>query len=140
METTFSTQWTPQKSPHSALRSAPEGFVPPASFDEGPFESNEEIAKACEELYWPGYSGETFLGNDVHVMDSKVKKTTGFGSRSKKEKVRDVFDERVVQVRMVTKVVKGGKQLHIRAVVVVGDKQGNVGVGVGKAKEVIGAV
>lgn len=69
-----------------------------------------------------------------------MKKTTGFGSKSKKEKVRDGFDERVVQVRRVTKVVKGGKQLHFRAVVVVGDKQGNVGVGVGKAKEVIGAV
>nr|GEV67141.1 30S ribosomal protein S5, chloroplastic [Tanacetum cinerariifolium] len=46
----------------------------------------------------------------------------------------------VVQVRRVTKVVKGGKQLHFRAVVVVGDKKGNVGVGVGKAKEVVTAV
>ena len=80
------------------------------------------------------------LGNDPSVMDSKVKKSTGFGSKVKKEKVRDGFEERVVQVRRVTKVVKGGKQLHFRAVVVVGDKQGQVGVGVGKAKEVIAAV
>lgn len=36
--------------------------------------------------------------------------------------------------------VKGGKQLHFRAVVVVGDKKGQVGVGVGKAKEVVSAV
>ncbi|KAL2467270.1 30S ribosomal protein S5 [Abeliophyllum distichum] len=118
----------------------PEDFVQPPSFDEGPFESEDEIARAYEELYGAAYSGETFLGNDVYAMDSKVKKTTGFGSKSKKEKVRDGFDERVVQVRRVTKVVKGGKQLHFRAVVVVGDKQGRVGVGVGKAKEVIGAV
>ncbi|KAH6795412.1 hypothetical protein C2S51_036398 [Perilla frutescens var. frutescens] len=118
----------------------PEGYIPPASFDDGPMESEEEIARAYEELYGPAYSGESFLGNDVYVMDSKVKKSTGFGSKSKKEKVRDGFDERVVQVRRVTKVVKGGKQLHFRAIVVVGDKQGNVGVGVGKAKEVIGAV
>lgn len=54
--------------------------------------------------------------------------------------MKDGFEERVVQVRRVTKVVKGGKQLHFRAVVVVGDKQGQVGVGVGKAKEVVGAV
>lgn len=72
-------------------------------------------------------------------MDSNVKKTGAFG-KLKKEKIRDGFEERVVQVRRVTKVVKGGKQLHFRAIVVVGDKQGQVGVGVGKAKEVIGAV
>lgn len=72
-------------------------------------------------------------------MDSKIKKSTGFG-KAKKEKVKDGFDERVVQVRRVTKVVKGGKQLHFRVIVVVGDKQGQVGVGVGKAKEVIQAV
>lgn len=118
----------------------PEGYIPPPSFDEGPEESEEEIARAFEELYGPAYSGESFLGNDTYVMDSKVKKSTGFGSKNKKEKVRDGFEERVVQVRRVTKVVKGGKQLHFRAVVVVGDKQGNVGVGVGKAKEVVAAV
>ena len=57
-----------------------------------------------------------------------------------KERENYGLDERVVQVRRVTKVVKGGKQLHFRAVVVVEDEQGQVGVGVGKAKEVIAAV
>ncbi|KAF5185223.1 30S ribosomal protein S5 protein [Thalictrum thalictroides] len=118
----------------------PEGYVPPPAFDEGPAETEDEIASAYEELYGPAYSGVSVLGNDVFVMDAKMKKATGFGTKTKKEKVRDGFDERVVQVRRVTKVVKGGKQLHFRAVVVVGDKQGNVGVGVGKAKEVIAAV
>ncbi|XP_030467815.1 30S ribosomal protein S5, chloroplastic [Syzygium oleosum] len=117
----------------------PEGFVPPPSFDDGPPEAEDEIAAAYEELYGPAYSGVSVLGNDVSVMDSKVKKTTGFG-KVKREKVKDGFDERVVQVRRVTKVVKGGKQLHFRAIVVVGDKKGQVGVGVGKAKEVIAAV
>ncbi|KAK8524473.1 hypothetical protein V6N13_015495 [Hibiscus sabdariffa] len=117
----------------------PEGFTPPPAFDDGPDETEDEIAAAYEELYGPAYSGISVLGNDVFVMDSKVKKTSAFG-KVKKDKVRDGFEERVVQVRRVTKVVKGGKQLHFRAVVVVGDKQGQVGVGVGKAKEVIGAV
>lgn len=103
-------------------------------------ETEDEIAAAYEEIYGPAYSGVSLLGNDPFVMDSKMKKSTGFGSKVKKEKVRDGFEERVVQVRRVTKVVKGGKQLHFRAVVVVGDKQGQVGVGVGKAKEVIAAV
>ncbi|KAE8699131.1 30S ribosomal protein S5 [Hibiscus syriacus] len=115
----------------------PEGFIPPPSFDEDPEETEDEIAAAYEELYGPAYSGISVLGNDVFVMDSKVKKTSAFG-KVKKDKVKDGFEERVVQVRRVTKVVKGGKQLHFRAIVVVGDKQGQVGVGVGKAKEVIG--
>merc|ERR1719335_1581818 len=59
------------------------------------------------------------------------------GNIKKKE---EKFQERVVQIRRVTKVVKGGKQLSFRAVVVIGDGKGRVGVGVGSAKEVIGAV
>ncbi|CAI0468727.1 unnamed protein product [Linum tenue] len=117
----------------------PEGFIAPPYFDEGPPETEDEIAAAYEELYGPAYSGESYLGKDIYVMDSKAKKMTAFG-KVKKDKIRDGFEERVIQVRRVTKVVKGGKQLHFRAIVVVGDKQGQVGVGVGKAKEVIGAV
>lgn len=57
-----------------------------------------------------------------------------------RKKSDDGILEEVVQVARVTKVVKGGKQMAFRAVVVVGDKAGNVGVGVAKAKEVMTAV
>jgi len=50
------------------------------------------------------------------------------------------WSERVVALQRVTKVVKGGKKLSFRAVVVVGDEQGKVGVGMGKAGDVITAV
>ncbi|NEP85010.1 MAG: 30S ribosomal protein S5 [Okeania sp. SIO3B3] len=50
------------------------------------------------------------------------------------------WQERVVQIRRVTKVVKGGKNLSFRAIVVIGNEKGQVGVGVGKAADVIGAV
>lgn len=50
------------------------------------------------------------------------------------------WQERVIQIRRVSKVVKGGKKLSFRAVVVVGNEKGQVGVGVGKAGDVIGAV
>nr|YP_010873228.1 ribosomal protein S5 [Nemalion vermiculare]WGV34397.1 ribosomal protein S5 [Nemalion vermiculare] len=50
------------------------------------------------------------------------------------------WEERVVQVRRVTKVVKGGKKLSFRAILVIGDERGQVGVGIGKASDVIGAV
>nr|YP_009395844.1 ribosomal protein S5 [Herposiphonia versicolor]ARW64824.1 ribosomal protein S5 [Herposiphonia versicolor] len=50
------------------------------------------------------------------------------------------WEEKVVQVKRVTKVVKGGKKLSFRAILVVGNENGNIGVGVGKASDVIGAV
>ncbi|XP_010260257.1 PREDICTED: 30S ribosomal protein S5, chloroplastic [Nelumbo nucifera] len=140
IDTTFFDQVDPEGDITFEPIEPPEGYVPPPAFDEGPSETEDEIAAAYEELYGPAYSGESVLGSDIYVMNSKVKKTGGFGSKTKREKVRDGFEERVVQVRRVTKVVKGGKQLHFRAIVVVGDKQGQVGVGVGKAKEVIAAV
>ncbi len=56
-----------------------------------------------------------------------------------REKESD-WQERVVQIRRVTKVVKGGKKLSFRAIVIVGNERGQVGVGVGKASDVIGAV
>ena len=40
------------------------------------------------------------------------------------------WQERVVQIRRVSKVVKGGKKLSFRAIVVVGNEKGQVGVGV----------
>ncbi len=65
--------------------------------------------------------------------------------RTKKEFKKDDVQssewiEKVVQIRRVTKVVKGGKKLSFRAIVVVGNKKGQVGVGAGKSSEVIGAI
>lgn len=67
------------------------------------------------------------------------------GSRKKKietqeEKPQSEWSERVVQIRRVTKVVKGGKKLSFRAIVVVGNQKGQVGVGCAKAAEVIIAI
>jgi len=53
---------------------------------------------------------------------------------------RSEWKEKVIQIRRVTKVVKGGKKLSFRAVVVVGNGKGEVGIGIGKSSEVIGAI
>ena len=68
----------------------------------------------------------------------KKRKTDRSQDRSKQEGPEWI--EKVVQIRRVTKVVKGGKKLSFRAVVVVGNAKGQVGVGVGKALEVINAI
>lgn len=50
------------------------------------------------------------------------------------------FDKRVVSVRRVAKVVKGGRTLRFSALVVVGDGKGKVGIGIGKGREVSSAI
>lgn len=53
---------------------------------------------------------------------------------------REQLDERVVHIARTAKVLKGGRRFAFRAVVVVGDNHGQVGFGVGKAREVPDAV
>jgi small subunit ribosomal protein S5 len=57
-----------------------------------------------------------------------------------REEEREQLDERVVHIARTAKVLKGGRRFAFRAVVVVGDNHGQVGFGVGKAREVPDAV
>ena len=66
-------------------------------------------------------------------------------SRKKKietssEAAQSEWKEQVIQIRRVTKVVKGGKKLSFRAVAAVGNKAGQVGIGCAKAAEVVIAI
>ena len=83
----------------------------------------------------------------VEVASEEEKPSKGRKGRARKQKIETTeekpqseWTERVVQISRVTKVVKGGKKLSFRAIVIVGNQKGQVGIGCAKASEVIIAI
>ncbi len=112
---------------------------------------NVEAVKAPETPVVPAEEEDDDLTGIEEATEEEIVQqvTRKIDPRKKKKKRSERFEkgkeasewiEKVVQIRRVTKVVKGGKKLSFRAVVIVGNGKGQVGVGVGKASEVIGAI
>jgi small subunit ribosomal protein S5 len=73
-------------------------------------------------------------------MSKEKKISEGVKASSDKETKESTFVDNVVAVRRVTKVTKGGKRFAFSAFVVTGDKEGRVGIGLGKSREVASAI
>ncbi len=71
-------------------------------------------------------------------MNQNNQKNNQFGKDSFERK--DEFEKRVLQVSRVARTVRGGKRVRFRVLVIVGNRAGKVGIGIGKASEVVNAV
>ncbi len=105
---------------------------------------NETVEEVVSEEVQADAQEAVVEEKEVEVEEVQQLKPQRRGQRRRKietvEPVESEWKEQVVQIRRVTKVVKGGKKLSFRAIVIVGNKKGQVGMGVAKAAEVIIAI
>lgn len=100
-------------------------------------ETSVEEVKTIEPIQAATFGGESDERPRRGDRGEKSRKRRPDANEPKPE---SEWKERVVQIRRVTKVVKGGKKLSFRAIVIVGNQKGQVGVGCAKAAEVIIAI
>ncbi len=89
-------------------------------------EKKQEIASTSEKSFNNGFN--------------KKKKDFARGGKRFGEKPKEEFEQRILDLARVTRVMKGGKRMSFRACVVIGDKKGRIAVALGKGADVTLAV
>ena len=107
----------------------------------------DEVIKTTEEAVEEEISTEVSGGSATEPASLEIKKeiSTKFPADNRDrrknerrpsrrpERVRQEFDNKIISVRRVTRVVSGGRRFSFSIAMVIGDKKGRVGVGIGKA-------
>jgi len=76
------------------------------------------------------------------MAKSQIKENRVFQKKDvlTEEKAAPEFEKKVLEVDRVARTVRGGKRIRFRALVIMGNRSGKVGIGIGKAAEVVDAV
>lgn len=81
----------------------------------------------------PEKADSVFRNNNI--MKKQQDNRNKFNARQKSE-----FEQKIIDIRRVARVTKGGKRFRFRVTLVAGDKKGKVGVGTGKSSDTAGAI
>lgn len=91
----------------------------------------------------PSASLNTKPGDNLNVRPTpNTNKRRDFGGKSRRfsGKPKEEFDQRILDVARVTRVMKGGKRMSFRVCIAIGDRKGRVAVALGKGADVASAV
>ncbi|MFH1626862.1 MAG: 30S ribosomal protein S5 [bacterium] len=96
-----------------------------------PFVKTNSVRTFQARKIFPNNNNKT---KTVFNKDDRAKNPRRF-SHGKPEKIKPEFDQKILNIRRVTRVTKGGKKMNFSVHIVIGNKKGSIGVGTGKAND-----
>lgn len=96
-------------------------------------ENNEVVSNGHDKETPRGENASSSSDSGTQVVRSPLKKNVFTKSKGRRQKPKSEFQQKIINISRVTRVVKGGRRLSFRVDMVIGDRQGRVGLGSGKS-------